>query len=75
MPTAVPMGTMSGKTPAQNEQPASGLNPAGADVGTGLAQVTRSPASGGQRGAAAAGTGWEVTMETKLFSFAWCLEF
>ena len=58
MPTAVPMGTMSGKTPVQNEQPALGLNPAGADVGTGLAQVTRSPTSGGRRGAAAAGTGW-----------------
>lgn len=43
MPTAVPMGTVSGKAPAQNEQPASGLNLAGAGVGTGLAWVTRSP--------------------------------
>lgn len=43
VPTAVPMGTVSGKAPAQNEQRASGLNLAGADVGTGLARVTRSP--------------------------------
>lgn len=41
--TAVPMGTMSGKAPAQNEQPASGLNPVGADVGTGLPRATHSP--------------------------------
>lgn len=58
VPTAVPMGTMSGKAPAQNEQPASGLNPVGADVGTGLDQATRNPRLKGPRGAAAAGTGW-----------------
>lgn len=43
VPTAVPMGSVSGKAPAQNEQRASGLNLAGADMGTGLARVTRSP--------------------------------
>lgn len=56
VPTAVPMGTVSGRAPAQNEQPASGLNPAGTGVGTGLARATCSPRFRSPRGAAAAGT-------------------
>lgn len=56
VPTAVPMGTVSGRAPAQNEQPASGLNLAGANVGTGLARAPRRPRFRRPSGTAVAGT-------------------
>lgn len=75
VPTAVPMGTMSGRAPAQNEQPASGLNLAGADVGTGLARATRRPRFRRPRGGCDCRDqpGRQVAMETKLLAFpgAW----
>lgn len=68
MPTAVPMGTVAGRASAQNEQPTSDRNPAGADVGTGLVRVTHSLRLRGPRGSAAAGADWVGRLPWKLSS-------
>lgn len=73
VPTAVPMGTVSGRAPAQNEQPAWGLNPAGVTWAQGWLGPPTAPSSGAQEGLQLQGRGGQVTMETKLLAFpgAW----
>jgi hypothetical protein len=84
VPTAVPMGTVSGNAPTQSEQPASSLNSllllwpqnaAEADASPGLAWAPTVPATGACEGLQLQGLGGQVVMETKLLAFLLCLEF